>query len=71
MELVLRLGDGAVRWPTGAAATKTQRFRSKMALPVGLAAVVGLTLFDEALGLAATACRLGDDDIAAVLGPPV
>jgi transposase len=61
------LGEGAARWLTEAAATGTQRVRSKMARAVELAAVVGADGVDEALGLAAIAGRFGDDDLAAIL----
>ena len=66
-EAFLNLGEGAARWLTEAAAAGTQRVRSKMARAVELAAVVGADRVDEALGLAAIAGRLGDDDLAAIL----
>ncbi len=66
-EAFLGLGDGAARWLTEAAATGAQRVRSKMARAVELAAVTGPAAVDEALGLAAIAGRLGDDDLAAIL----
>jgi hypothetical protein len=63
----LALGIGAERWLIEAAATGTQRVRSKMAHAVELAALVGTDAVDDALGLAAVAGRFHDGDLASIL----
>jgi transposase len=66
-EAFLGLGEGAARWLTEAAAAGAARVRSKMARAVELAAAVGATEVDQALGLAAITGRFSDDDMAAIL----
>jgi hypothetical protein len=63
----LALGAGAERWLVEAAAVGAQRVRSKMARAVELAALFDVELVDRALGLAATAGRFDDGDLASIL----
>jgi hypothetical protein len=63
----LAIGGGAHRWLTEAAAAGAARIRSKMARAVELAAVVGETRVDAALGLAAIAGRFADGDLASII----
>jgi transposase len=63
----LAIGDGAHRWLTEAAAAGASRIRSKMARAVELAAVVGASRTDAALGLAAITGRFGDGDLASII----
>ena len=64
----LAIGDGAQRWPAGAAAAGASRIRSKMARAAGLAAVAGAARVDAAPGLAAIAGRFADGDLASITG---
>lgn len=57
--------DADSRKPDPAGAT---RIRAKMARAVELATVLGNAKVDQALGLAATAGRLADDDLLSILG---
>jgi len=61
------LGDGARLWLAEAAAGGVSRVRAKMADAVSLAALHGTAAVDAALGLAATAGRFADGDLAAIL----
>lgn len=63
----LALGEGAREWLTEAAATGTVRIRAKMIDAVQLAALVGHARVDQALGVAATAGRLAEKDLASIL----
>jgi hypothetical protein len=63
----LALGDGAERWLREACGTGVARIRSKMAKAVELAALVGTTPVDRALGMAALAGRFEDGDLASVV----
>ena len=63
----LALGPGALAWLVEAAAIGVQRVRSKMAEAVELAALVGGSTVDEALGLAATAGRFADGDLISIV----
>jgi transposase len=63
----LALGAGAERWLVEAAAVGAQRVRTKMAHAVELAALFGVDQVDRALGLAATAGRFDDGDVASIL----
>jgi transposase len=63
----LELGEGAARWLLEAAAAGTQRVRSKMARAVELAAVVGASNVDQALGLAAITGRFAEEDLPAIV----
>jgi transposase len=63
----LALGDGAHDWLVEAAASGATRVRAKMARAVELAAIVGADKVDQALGLAATAGRFAEHDLAAIL----
>lgn len=62
----LAIGPGAQAWLIEAAATGVARIRAKMASAVELAAIVGATRVDQALGLAAIHGRFGDDDLASI-----
>jgi hypothetical protein len=59
----LELGDGAERWLILAAASGAERIRTKIRRATELAALVGSTPVDGALGLAAAAGRLADGDL--------
>lgn len=63
----LALGDGAQQWLIEAAAAGTQRVRTKMIEATELAALVGATLVDRALGLAATAGRFATGDLESIV----
>lgn len=63
----LDLGEGAERWLIEAGAHGAQRVRSKMRKAVELAAVLGVSKVEEALGLAAIAGRFGDEDLVSIL----
>ena len=63
----LALGDGAGSWLVEASAAGAVRIRAKMAAAVELAALVGTEAVDAALGLAATAGRFGEGDLAAIV----
>jgi transposase len=62
----LRLGAGAHRWLTEAAAAGVTRVRAKMATAVELAAVLDAQRVDQALGLAAIAGRFDAGDLASI-----
>jgi hypothetical protein len=64
----LALGDGASMWLVEAAAIGAPRLRQKMAEAVALAKLNGAVAVDEALGVAATYGRFGEDDLAGILG---
>jgi transposase len=66
-EVFLALGPGAHAWLVEAAASGTQRVRSKMAAAVELAALVGVEPVDAALGTAAAAGRFGEGDLLAIV----
>lgn len=66
-EAFLALGAGAERWLIEAGALGAQRVRTKMARAVELAALVGASAVDHALGLAAMAGRFDDGDLASIL----
>ena len=63
----LALGPGAQTWLVEAAASGTQRVRSKMAAAVELAALVGIEPVDAALGTAAAAGRFAEGDLLAIV----
>jgi len=63
----LALGDGAERWLREACGTGVSRIRSKMTKAIELAALVGTTPVDRALGMAALAGRFEDGDLASVV----
>lgn len=63
----LALGDGARLWLVEAAAAGASRVRVKMAEAVTLASLHGHAEVDRALGVAATAGRFSDGDLASVL----
>lgn len=63
----LTLGDGAGTWLIEASAAGTARIRAKMADAVQLAALVGTGRVDEALGVAATAGRFAEPDLASIV----
>lgn len=63
----LALGDGAHSWLIEASAAGTSRIRAKMVDAVELAALVGADDVDHALGIAATAGRFADGDLAAIV----
>ncbi|MGH2950539.1 MAG: IS21 family transposase [Solirubrobacterales bacterium] len=63
----LRIGEGAERWLTRAAAAGAQRVRRKLAEAVDLAKLHGAEAVDEALCIAADAERFGDGDLASIL----
>jgi hypothetical protein len=62
----LRIGPGAESWLIEAAATGVSRIRAKMARAVELTALLGATVVDEALGLAAINSRFGEGDLASI-----
>ena len=68
----LALGDGAQAWLVEASAVGTVRIRAKMADAVQLAALVGAERVDAALGVAATAGRFAEADLASIVdhSPP-
>jgi transposase len=61
------LGEGAERWLREACATGVARIGAKMADAVALAALVGATEVDRALGTAALAGRFADTDLASIV----
>lgn len=63
----LDLGAGAHAWLVEASAAGAARIRAKMAAAVQLAALVGAEKVDVALGVAATAGRFAEDDLAAIV----
>jgi hypothetical protein len=63
----LALGEGARRWLVEAGATGITRIRAKVTRAIELAAVIGATEVDQALGLAAIAGRFAEDDLASIL----
>jgi transposase len=63
----LKLGDGAERWLILAAASGAERIRTKIRRATELAALVGMTSVDRALGLAAEAGRFADGDLESIL----
>ena len=63
----LALGEGARTWLTEAAAAGTVRIRAKMADALQLASLVEAARVDEALGVAATAGRFAESDLAAIV----
>jgi hypothetical protein len=63
----LAIGDGAERWLREACGTGVSRIRTKMAQAVELAALIGATPVDRALGMAAMAGRFDDGDLASVV----
>jgi transposase len=66
-EQFLALGTGAQQWLIEAAAAGTVRVRAKMAAAVELAALVGTDVVDTALGVAGTAGRFAERDLAAIV----
>ena len=63
----LALGPGAMQWLIEASAAGAVRVRAKMAAAVELAALVGAEAVDAALGVAATAGRFAENDLAAIV----
>jgi hypothetical protein len=63
----LALGDGAERWLREACAVGVSRIRTKMAQAVELAALVGTSLVDRALGMADLAGRFGEGDLTSIV----
>ena len=63
----LALGEGAQAWLVEASAAGTVRVRAKMADAVQLAALVGAQRVDAALGVAATAGRFAEADLASIV----
>ncbi|MGH9057987.1 MAG: Mu transposase domain-containing protein, partial [Acidimicrobiales bacterium] len=63
----LALGDGAERWLREACGAGVARIRAKMSQAVELAALVGATPVDRALGMAALASRFEEGDLASIL----
>ena len=63
----LELGQGAERWLILAAASGAERIRTKISRATELAALVGSTPVDRALGLAAEAGRFADGDLESIL----
>lgn len=63
----LSIGRGATTWLTEASAVGTVRIRAKMADAVELAALVGASRVDHALGVAAAAGRFAEADLAAIV----
>ena len=61
------LGEGAERWLILAAASGTERIRTKMRRATELAALVGAASVDEALALAAEAGRFAEGDLESIL----
>ncbi len=66
-EADLALGDGARAWLVEASAAGTVRVRARMADAVQLAALVGAERVDAALGVAATAGRFAEADLASIV----
>lgn len=63
----LSIGDGAQQWLIEAAASGTQRVRSKMIEATELAALVGTDVVDRALGLAAASGRFATGDLTSIV----
>lgn len=63
----LELGDGAERWLILAAASGAERIRTKIRRATELAALVGTSSVDRALGLAAEAGRFADGDLESMI----
>jgi transposase len=63
----LEIGGGAERWLILAAAAGAERIRTKIRRATELAALVGVTSVDRALGLAAEAGRFADGDLESIL----
>ncbi|WP_292652432.1 IS21 family transposase [Nocardioides sp.] len=63
----LGIGDGAHTWLVEASAVGTVRIRAKMADAVELAALLGPSRVDHALGVAAAAGRFAEADLAAIV----
>jgi DNA replication protein DnaC len=63
----LGIGGGAERWLILAAAAAAERIRTKIRRATELAALVGATPVDRALGLAAEAGRFADGDLESIL----
>lgn len=63
----LDLGGGAERWLILAAASGAERIRTKIRRATELAALVGATPVDRALGLAAEAGRFADGDLESIV----
>jgi transposase len=63
----LVLGDGAERWLREACGSGVARIRTKMAGAVELACLVGATVVDRALGMAALSGRFGEGDVASIV----
>lgn len=63
----LAMGEGARAWLTEAAAAGAVRIRAKMTDAVALAALVGADRVDQALGIAATAGRFAETDLASIV----
>jgi transposase len=63
----LALGEGAERWLREACGAGVARIRSKMGASVTLAALVGTSMVDRALGMAAVAGRFAEGDLASIV----
>jgi transposase len=63
----LELGDGAELWLILAAASGAERIRTKIRRATELAALVGVTPVNRALGLAAEAGRFADGDLESIV----
>ena len=63
----LAIGHGAAAWLTEAAAAGAARMRTKMSEAVGLAAIHGTELVDQALGTAAAYGRFDTGDLSSLL----
>src|SRR5699024_1264140 len=63
----LALGEGATAWLIEASAAGTVRIRAKMTAALELAALVGTEAVDAGLGIAATAGRFAEGDLAAIV----
>ena len=63
----LGLGPGAERWLILAAASGTERIRTKIRRATELAALVGVEPVERALGLAAEAGRFADGDLESIV----
>jgi transposase len=63
----LSIGEGAHQWLIEAAASGTQRVRTKMTEAIELAALVGREVVDRALGLAATSGRFATGDLSSIV----
>jgi transposase len=63
----IAIGSGAQQWLIEAAASGTQRVRSKMIEATELAALVGADVVDRALGLAAASGRFATGDLSSIV----